>query len=473
MNRSIIIAGGGISGLAAAHRLAELSREKKLGLEIHLLEAGRRLGGSIATERVGGFLVESGPDSFISEKPWALRLCDRLGMTSRLVSTNSANQNIYVVHQGSLQPLPEGFFLLAPTRLWPFIRTPLFSWKGKLRIAGELLLPRGNIDSDESLASFVRRRFGLEVLQRVAQPLIGGIYGADPEQLSLSATMPRFPEMERAERSIIWALWTQGRRRHLEREAGSGARWSLFVTLLGGMQELVDAIADRLPEGTVHLEAKVTGLEWNGEKKLWAVKTNSAEQLLADGIILAGAAYSSAAILSPLAPELAQELQAIPYSSAATVSLAYAQAEIPHGLKGFGFVVPAAESRKIVACTFSSIKYPGRAPAGYVLLRAFVGGALQPALTEQDDRALEDSVRRELEQLLGVKGEPLFCRIHRHPRAMPQYHVGHRERIKRIETRLGKYPALALAGNGYHGVGIADCIHSGEEAAEKLLQQLK
>ena len=472
MNRSIIIVGGGISGLGAAHRLLELKRERNLSFDILLLEAGRRLGGSISTERVGEFLIESGPDSFISEKPWALRLCERLGITSRLISTNPTNQSIYVVHRGSLQPLPEGFFLLAPTRFWPFIRTPLFSWKGKLRIAGELLLPRGDIDSDESLASFVRRRFGLEVLQRVAQPLIGGIYGADPEQLSLSAAMPRFPEMERAGRSIIWAMWTQQRRRPLEREAGSGARWSLFVTLLGGMQELVDAIADRLPEGAVHLETKVTGLEWNREKKLWAVKTDSAEQFLADGIILAGAAYSSAAILSPLAPGLAQELQAIPYSSAATVSLAYSQSDLPRGLNGFGFIVPAVESRKIIACTFSSIKYPGRAPAGYVLLRAFVGGALQPALLEQDDRAMEGSVRRELADLLGIRSDPLFCRVHRHPHAMPQYHVGHLERIRRIEAYLGEYPTLALAGNAYHGVGIADCIHSGEAAAERVLDQM-
>ena len=473
MNYRIVVVGGGISGLAAVYRLIELSREKKLGLEIHLLEAGRRLGGSIATERVGEFLVEAGPDSFISEKPWALRLCDRLGITSRLVPTNSANQNIYVVHKGSLQPLPEGFFLLAPTRFWTFVQTQLFSWAGKLRIAAELLLPRGGIDSDESLASFVRRRFGSEVLERVAQPLIGGIYGADPEKLSLSATMPRFLEMEAARRSVIWAMLAEQRRRFRKREAGSGARWSLFVTLLGGMQELVDAITRNLPDGTAHLGAKVTGLEWNREKKLWTVKTNGTEQIPANGVILAGPAYSSAAIFSSLTPELAQELQAIPYTSAATVSLAYAHADIPHGLNGFGFVVPAVESRKIIACTFSSIKYPGRAPAGHVLLRAFVGGALQPHLLMQDDDTMERSVREELGDLLGVRNDPLFCRIHRHPRSMPQYHVGHRERIRRIEAHLTRYPALALAGNAYQGVGIADCVHSGEEAAERILQQLK
>lgn len=472
MNRRILVVGGGISGLAAAHRLIELCREKKLGREILLLEANRRLGGSITTERVGDFLVEAGPDSFISEKPWALRLCDRLGIASRLVSTNTANQNIYVVHKGSLQLLPEGFFLLAPTRLWPLIQTPLFSWRGKLRIAGELFLPRGGTDGDESLASFVRRRFGQEVLERVAQPLIGGIYAADPELLSLRATMPRFLEMERAQRSVIWSMWLEQQRRAHKQQVGSGARWSLFVTLAGGMQELVDTLAMHLPAGSVRLGAKVAGLRWDSGKKIWRVTISDDESLTADGVILALPAYSSATILSSPTPRLAQELQAIPYTSAATVSLAYRQAEVPRGLDGFGFVVPAIESRKIIACTFSSIKYPGRAPAGYVLLRAFVGGALQPHLLTQDDRMMENSVRQELADFLGVRVEPLFCRIHRHPRSMPQYHVGHRERIRRIETHLTQLPALALAGNAYHGVGIADCIHSGEEAAERILHNL-
>ncbi len=473
MNRRIIVVGGGISGLAAAHRLIELSRERSLALDVHLLEASDRLGGCIKTERVGGFLIEAGPDSFISEKPWALRLCERLGITSRLISTNPANQNIYVVHQGSLQPLPEGFFLLAPTRFRPFIQTPLFSWKGKLRIAGELFLPRGGIDSDESLASFVRRRFGSEVLERVAQPLIGGIYGADPEQLSLSATMPRFLEMERSRRSVIWAMWREQRRRSQNQKTGSGARWSLFVTLAGGMQELVDSIANHLPKGAVHPNTRVAELHWNGTKRNWTVATDKGEKFEADGVILALPAYGSAELLASLGPGLPVELRAISYCSAATVNLAYRLADIPHALNGFGFVVPAVESRKIMACTFSSIKYPGRAPDGHVLLRVFVGGALQPSLFAQDDHTMERSVREELAELLGVRSEPLFCRIYRHPRSMPQYHVGHQKRVQRIEAHLSSLRTLALAGNAHHGVGIADCIHSGEDAAERLLQQLK
>jgi len=467
MARRIIVVGGGISGLAAAHRLVELGREKEIGLEILLLETGQRLGGAIATERIGEFLVEAGPDSFISEKPWALELCQRLGIAQRLISPNPTGRNIFVVHKGSLQPLPNGFLLLAPTRLWPLIRTPLFSWRGKLRMAMEIFLPRRRADGDESLASFVRRRFGAEVLERVAQPLIGSIYAADPEDLSLAATMPRFLEMERKNRSVILAM-----RRSGQEKAGSGPRWSLFLTPAGGMQELIDAIVKRLPTGTVRLGAKVTGLFRNATKKTWIVSVNEGETLEADGIVLATPAYVAAELLSFISSELYEDLSAIPYSSTATVSLAYPEEAITRRLAGFGFVVPAKESLKIMACAFSSIKYAGRAPEGSVLLRAFVGGALQLWLLDQDDRAMEASVHEELAELLGVRAKPLFSRIHRHPRSMPQYRVGHRERLQRIETHLKALPRLALAGNAYEGVGIPDCIHSGEKAAEAVLEAL-
>jgi len=227
MNRRVVVVGGGIAGLAAAHRLIELKKEKSLDIEVVLLEASTRLGGAIGTERVGDFLVEAGPDSFITEKPWALRLCERLGLTSRLVSTQAAYQKIYIVHRGRLVALPEGFFLLATTRLRPFLQTGLFSWRGKLRMAAELFLPRGGNNGDESLGSFVRRRFGAEALERVAQPLVGGIYASDPDKLSLSATMPRFKEMEQAKRSIILAMSSEQKRQARNRESGSGARWSL------------------------------------------------------------------------------------------------------------------------------------------------------------------------------------------------------------------------------------------------------
>ena len=469
MNRIIVI-GGGISGLAAAHRLVELSREKQLDLEIILLEAGERLGGCIATERIDDFLVEAGPDSFISEKPWALQLCERLGLASRLISTNSARQNVFVVHRGRLVPLPEGFLLMAPTRLWPVIRTPLFSWSGKLRMALEPLCPRRRDTNDESLASFVRRRFGREVLERVGQPLIGGIYAADPENLSLATTMPRFLEMERAQRSVVLAMRRE--QKHRSSRPQSGARWSLFLSLAGGMQELVDAIAARLPEGAVQLGARVSGLAQDEAKQSWIVTTNKEEKIEAQGVILATPAYAAAELVSAAAPELAQELEPIRYASTATVSLAYRESDIPNNLDGFGLVAPAVESRKILACTFSSRKYSGRAPQGFVLLRAFVGGAVQPYLYEQDDQEMEACVREELEALLSIKANPILCRIGRHPRSMPQYNVGHLEKVRRIENRLAQLPGLQLAGNAYRGVGTADCIHSGETATESLWKKI-
>ena len=473
MTRRIIIIGGGIAGLAAAHRVVEIGKKQAVKVKILLLEASPRLGGSIATERVDGFLVEAGPDSFITEKPWALQLCERLDLASRLVSTQSAYQKIYVVHRGKLEPLPEGFFLLAPTRLRPFVESPLFSWRGKLRMAGELFIPRGNMDGDESLGAFVRRRFGAEALERVAQPLVGGIYASDPGQLSLAATMPRFKEMERLRRSVILAMWSEQRQRARSREAGSGARWSLFVTLRDGMQELVDSLAKRLPEESIRVNTPVTGLRRDDERNGWQVTIGNRETLAAHSVILATPAYQTSAILSSLATDAASELKKISYASTATVSLAFRRGDFPRRPDSFGFVVPAIEERKIMACTFSSLKYPNRAPEGHVLLRAFVGGALQPESFDTDDAKMEENVRAELASLLGVTAQPLFSRIWRHPKSMPQYHLGHQTRIERIEHALSKFPSLALAGSSYHGVGISDCVRTGEEAADKIVDYFK
>ncbi len=467
--KRVVVVGGGIAGLAAAHRLSEIATEESRSIEIVLLEASWRLGGTIATERIGDFLVEAGPDSFISEKPWALRLCERIGLTSRLVSTQPAFQKIYIVHRGKLEPLPEGFFLLAPTRFGPFLKSPLFSWRGKLRMAAELLLPRGASNQDESLGEFVRRRFGSEALDHVAQPLVGGIYASDPNKLSLRATMPRFKEMERRKRSVIWAMWSEQRRRSRHRESGSGARWSLFVSLAGGMQELVENLTRRLPEGTVSLNTPVTGIDRQADQNHWTVTAEGKKIFNADAVILATPASRSAELLAQVAKSAAQELASITYASTATVNLAYRRDAFPQPPDSYGFVVPAIERRKIMACTFSSLKYPGRAPEGHVLLRAFIGGSLQHELFQDDDQAMEKNVRAELANLLGVKAAPLFARIWRHPNSMPQYHVGHEQKIQRVETAMKQFPTLALAGSAYHGVGISDCVYSGEEAARYII----
>ena len=464
----LIVVGGGISGLAAAHRAVELARESGRPLALTVLDGADRVGGTIQTEHRDGFLVECGPDSFLSEKPWALALCRRLGLESRLLRTDDRFRRTYVVFRGRLHPLPDGFQLLAPTRFGPFVASSLFSWPGKLRMALDLVLPRGS-DPDESLGSFVRRRLGREALQRVAQPLVAGIYTADPDELSLAATMPRFLEMERRHRSVILALWRAGRKAPALQAGTSGARWSLFVTMAGGMEELTRELATRLPPGAVRLKEPVTGVTRAGAG--WRLATGSGATLDADALILAPESHQAARLLRYVDPGLAHLLDGIPYASSATVTLAYRRDDIGHPLDGFGFVVPQIERRPIIACTFSSVKYPGRAPAGHALLRVFMGGALNEAVLDAEDGSLVATARRELAELLAVTGEPLFVRVERYPRAMPQYHVGHGVRAEAIEQAVARLPGLRLVGGAYRGVGIADCVRSGEEAVDALLSE--
>ena len=470
MTKDIIVIGGGISGLAAAHRLTELSRTGSTAYRVTLLEASDRLGGVIATEHADNLLLELGPDSYITDKPAALRLCERLGLADRLIAPQQGSLKLYTVHRGALEPLPEGFLLMAPTRVGSVLQSPVFSWSGKLRMALEPLIPRRSHDGDESLASFVRRRLGREVLERVAQPLIGGIYASDPEALSLAATMPRFPDMERNHGSVILGS-RQAQKRRAQAAGETGARWSLFVSIDGGMEVLVRRIEEALGPGVARLGETVRELSWNPDARRWRVDTGHAG-LEADAVICTLPAFAAARALTTLDSELAGELGAIPFSSTATVNLAYRRSDIAHPLDGYGFVVPHVEHRKIMACTFSSVKYAGRAPEDIALLRCFAGGALQPDLLDQPDELLEAQVREDLEALLGISGTPTLCRTTRYPDCMPQYNVGHLDRVERIETRLQQFPTLALAGKSYRGVGIADCIASGEAAAEGMVEHL-
>ena len=463
----LAVIGGGITGLAAAHRAVELARERSTELELTLVEARDRLGGTIATDHAGGFLVEAGPDSFLSEKPWALALCRRLGVEHRLVRTDDRFRRVFVWRAGRLHPLPDGFQLLAPTKLGPFVRSGLFSWPGKLRMAFDLVLPR-SVNDDESLGAFVRRRLGREALERVAQPLVAGIYTADPDDLSLAATMPRFRELERRERSVILGLWRANRRAP---QAGtSGARWSLFVTFQNGMEELVTALAPRLPPGSVMLKHRVDGIERRGGG--WRVLGGLGPALEADHVIVAAESYTASRLVRYVDPALATLLGEIPYASSATVTFGFRRAEVPHPLDGFGFVVPRTERRAVLACTFSSVKYPGRAPEGHALLRCFMGGALNERMLESDDPALVAGARDELRQALGITAEPVLTRVARWTKAMPQYHVGHAGRIEAIEQCTAALPSLHLAGGAYRGVGIADCVRSGEAAAERVFGAL-
>ncbi len=465
----LVVVGGGIAGLAAAYRAVEWSRERSRPVELTVLEARDRLGGTIETERREGFLVECGPDSFLSEKPWALALCKRLGVEDRLVRTDDRFRRTYVVFRGRLHPLPDGFQLLAPTRLRPFLTSGLFSWPGKLRMALDLILPRGG-DPDESLGAFVRRRLGREALERVAQPLVAGIYTADPDELSLAATMPRFLEIERKERSLILALWRVARRAPVQHAGTSGARWSLFLTFAEGMEELIRALAHRLPPDAVRLKEQVTGVIREGGQ--WRLATAGGATYVTDAVVLAPEAHQVARAVRYLDPSLAHLLEGIPYASSATVTFAYRRGDIGHPLDGFGFVVPRVERRPIIACTFSSVKYPGRAPSDGVLLRVFMGGALNEGILRGGDEALVATARSQLAELLGARSAPLFTRVGRYVKAMPQYHVGHLARVEAIGEALHRHRGLVLAGGAYRGVGIADCIRSAEEGVVKALESV-
>jgi oxygen-dependent protoporphyrinogen oxidase len=454
--KRIVIIGGGISGLAAAHRLTELNQTN----QVILIEASSRLGGTIHTEYRDGFLLERGPDSFISEKPEALALAKRLGLEPRLIQTNEEYRRSFIVRDGRLRAVPEGFQLLAPSRMWPFLTSDIFSLKGKVRMAADLIKPRRTTNGveDESLASFVRRRLGREALERMAQPMVGGIYTADPETLSLRATLPRFLEMEREHRSLILAMLRKGQ---AQQSGTSGARYSLFLSFDRGMQVLVDALAR--VNADIRVNTQVESLKLNN--RTWTITTNHHEQLEADAVCLAVPAYVAASLLNG---SLAAKLNQIKYASTATINFGYKRSDINHPLDGFGFVVPFIEKRSLLACTFSSVKFSGRAPEQHVLLRAFAGGALQPEIFALDESDMAARVEADLRELLGITAKPLFTEVAKWERSMPQYEVGHLDRIVEIENEVSKIPGLALVGNAYRGAGIPDCIRSGESAAEAL-----
>jgi oxygen-dependent protoporphyrinogen oxidase len=484
--RRIAVIGGGIAGLASAHRLRELDP----ACELTLLEAGERLGGVLSTVHEDGFQIEQSADNFITTIPWGLDLCKRLGLGDQLVQTNPAHRHTFVVRRGRLCRLPDGFLMMAPTRLWPLALTPILSPLGKLRAALEWFIPPREDDADESMAAFVRRRLGRETFDRLVEPLVSAVYAADLEKLSVLATLSRFREMERDFGSLVRAMRHQ-MKSHPKGGSESGARYSMFVTLRDGLSSLVEAISARLPPGTVRLHTPVSRIErhgdgWRVETKGGRGKGEGGEEQTAkpsspfplppspfsfDALILATPSPVAARLLQPVDADLAADLASIGHSGTAIVSLGYAAHQIGHPLDGMGMVVPAVERSPILACSFSSRKYPHRAPAGKELLRVFVGGAHRPELAEMDDAQLRPLVLGELSRLLAIRGEPCYCRIAHWPGTMPQYHVGHLELVGRIEARLAALPNLKLAGNAYHGVGIPDCVHGGELAAERTLDR--
>lgn len=457
----IAIIGGGVSGLAAAHRLTELAPQAR----VTLFEAGDHVGGVLQTERHDGYLLELSADNFITNVPWGVELCRRVGLGDELLPTRESQRRAFVVRDGRLLPVPIGFQLLAPGQLWPVVRSPLLSWHGKLRVLGELLVPRRKGEEDESLASFARRRLGREAFDRLVQPLVAGIYTADAERLSMAAALPRFVEMERRWRSLIRAAWNE----RSKNDTSSGARYGLFVAPREGIGSLVQAIAGRLPIGCIRTGTAVTNIAMNGGQ--WSLSVGDAVEEFG-ALVLAVPAPAAATLLEHLDRELAGELNKVPYAGSAIVALGYRHDQLSRPLEGFGFVVPAIERRQILAASYSSVKFEGRAIDDRVLIRVFFGGADRPDQLNFDDDQLIALATEELSELIGARGKPDLARVVRWPASMPQYHVGHVEIVERIERATERWPTLALAGNAYHGVGVPNCIHSGEMAAERVLKVL-
>lgn len=470
-NRRVAIIGAGITGLSAANRLRELGEGRGIAIEVMVLERGTRVGGPLETIRRDGFVIETGADSFLTEKPWAAALARQVGLRDQLIPTREAYRKTFVVRRGRLMPIPEGFSLLAPTHLGPVLKSPLFSPLGKLRIAFEPLVPMRASKSDESLASFVARRLGREVLDRLAQPLACGIYTADPDRQSVAATMPRFVDFERRYGSVIRGLQAAERKRAAVNGAGaeSGARWSMFQSFANGAATLPETLANRMGSA-IRTGAEVVAMSWHGTG--WRLSLADGVTIEADAVICAAPAYTAARVLAPAAPKAAHLIGAINYATAATVNLTYRSDDFPRAPEGFGFVVPIIEKRKIIAGSFSSLKFEGRAPADAILVRAFVGGVMQSDMMLLSDDEIVAAVRDEFHALLGVSAAPGIAIVRRWPDSMPQYEVGHLERVEEIERLIAPVPAFALAGAAYHGVGIPDCVHSGEQAAEDIFNEL-
>jgi len=459
------IIGGGIAGLAAAYEL------EKAGAAYTLFEAGPRLGGVIASERVAGSVLEDGPDSFLSEKPAAAELCRELGLGNSLIPSNDPARKTYIVVKNRLVSLPDGLMFLVPTKLVPTALSPLFSLSTKIRMGMELLHPPRPSEQDESVASLVERHYGPEVVDRLAGPLLSGIYGGEADQLSARAVLARLVEMETKYGSLTRAMLA-ARKNAPVRQAGAvrgGAR-SIFTTLRGGLQQMIDALAAKLKPEAVRLNTPVRQVERTANG--WRVTAESGNEEF-DALIVATPAWAAGKLLATVDAQLSEELAGIPYSSSIAVNLIYDEAKLGPLPDGFGFLVPASSGRAMLACTFAHRKFLGRTAPGKAVLRAFLGGVRNEPLLDQPDEVLIATARREIAEILGssVVGlhvEPEEARVSRWRRSMAQYAVGHLERVARIRGHVAALPGLHLIGNAYDGIGIPDCIRLGRDAAREI-----
>jgi oxygen-dependent protoporphyrinogen oxidase len=468
----IAIIGGGIAGLAAAYEL-DKARAAGAAVEYTLFEERPRLGGSLASEIVGGAVLERGPDSFLTEKPAAAELCRELGLGGELIPSNDAARKTYIVTRNRLVALPDGLMFLVPTKLVPTALTRLFSVRTKMRMALELLIPPRPSEGDESVAALVKRHFGQEAVDRLADPLLSGIYGGDATQLSAQTVLPRLVEMETKYGSLTRGMLAAHRKmRAMAKSSSDGASrgGAIFTALRGGMGQLVDAITQRLDADSVRTSTSVNGIEKTAQG--WKIAAGGASENF-DALIMAAPAWTAGELLTPVDAELGAELGGIPYSSSITVNLVYDETKIGPLPDGFGFLVPAVEGRAMLACTFVHRKFLGRTPPGKAVFRAFLGGMKRTDLLAESDQALVEVVRREMREILGAKTfgakvEPEFAQVTRWRRAMAQYAVGHKARMQRVNARVAVLPGLRLVGNAYDGIGVPDCIRLGRKAAREL-----
>lgn len=446
----VAVLGGGIGGLAAAH----FAREH----DVTLFESSPSVGGCIESVRDDDFVLEGGPDSLLAEKPAGLALIRALGLMDRVVATREEFRGAAVVRNGRLVKIPDGFRLFAPRSIGALMSSGLFSWRGIARAAMEPFVPARRNADDESLASFVTRRFGSEVLDRLAQPFIGGVYSGDPRTLSVNATMPQFASMERDFGSV-------GRGLRRSSSHAKGATYRGLVSLRGGLQTLTDELARELGD-RIKTSHAVTALNRDGAG--WIVQCANGSSAHFDAVICTLPAYLAADLLAPHDIELSTMLRAIRYHSIVTINIAYRASDIPALPRGTGFLVPFSEGREITATTFSTQKYPGRSPEGQTLLRSFVGGALQPGLLARSDDECVQLVRKEYRDLLGITADPTLVRARRWVDRLPEYAVGHIERTDAIEGRARALGNVALAGAAFYGAGIPDCIAGAERAVRTI-----
>jgi oxygen-dependent protoporphyrinogen oxidase len=458
--KRIAIVGGGIAGLSAAFYL-EKARRAGADLQWALLEKSDRLGGVIQTERRSGFVIEAGPDSFLTIKPDATRLCQELGIGDQLITSNDSDRKTYILVKGSLVPIPQGLEFMVPTRVWPMATTPLFSFPTKLRMAAELFSSARKNAGDESVGDFVRRHFGQEMVDRVADPLLAGVYGGNAERLSIRAVLPRFAEMEREHGSLVRATL---KAKALARSKGPGGAkpQPLFTSLKNGMQQMVENLVASLPRNSIRLRQQNLVLRPTNDD--WQIDTGGISEKFQE-VLLAVPAPSAAGLLRQFHPALIDGLAKIDYTSTVAVALGYSEADLP---PGHGFLVPRSEGRKMMACTFVHRKFPHRAPEGMKLLRCFYSSSRMPDLLTHSDEAFQQMARQELKEILGLDAQPLFARTFRWDRAMAQYETGHLDRVAEMEKITAAMPGFHIIGNSFHAIGVPDCIRSARLAVEQI-----